>query len=82
MTVKNLSEKLNDKYGSKIAWKADDYINYKAGVETHRIEHVLGLIEDFSYWAALTEEEEKLIGGIIKSLKEYKIYLLDQLKND
>ena len=42
----------------------------------------MGLIEDFSYWAALTAEEEKLLGGIIESLKEYKIYLLDQLKKD
>ena len=42
----------------------------------------MGLIEDFSYWAALTEEEEKQIGGVIESLKEYKIYLLDQLKKD
>ena len=82
MAVENLSEKLNYKYGSKIAWKADDYIIYKAGVETARIGNILGLIEDFSYWAALTEEEEKLIGGIIESLKEYKIYLLDQLKNE
>ena len=82
MAVENLSEKLNEKYGYKIAWKADDYIKYKAGVETHRIEHILGLIEDFSYWAALTEEEEKKIGAVIESLKEYKIYLLDQLKKD
>lgn len=42
----------------------------------------MGLIEDFGRWAALTDEEEKLIGGIIKSLKEYKIYLLDQLKKE
>ena len=82
MAVENTSEKLNEKYGSKIAWKSDDYIKYKAGVETARIGQILGLIEDFSYWAALTEDEEKLIGGIIKSLKEYKIYLLDQLKKD
>ena len=82
MAVENISEKLNEKYGSKIAWKSDDYIKYKAGVETARIGQILGLIEDFSYWAALTEDEEKLISGIIKSLKEYKIYLLDQLKKD
>ena len=82
MAVKELSEKLNEKYGFKIAWKADDYIKYKAGVETARIGNILGLIEDFSYWAALTEEEEKLIGGIIESLKEYKIYLLDKKKKD
>ena len=82
MAVENTSEKLNEKYGSKIAWKSDDYIKYKAGVETARIGQILGLIEDFSYWAALTEDEEKLISGIIKSLKEYKIYLLDQLKKD
>ena len=82
MAVKELSEKLNEKYGFKISWKADDYIKYKAGVETARIGNILGLIEDFSYWAALTEEEEKLIDGIIESLKEYKIYLLDQLKKD
>ena len=82
MAVENTSEKLNEKYGSKIAWKSDDYIKYKAGVETARIGQILGLIEDFSYWAALTEDEEKLINGIIKSLKEYKIYLLDQLKKD
>ena len=82
MAVENLSEKLNEKYGFKISRKADDYIKYKAGVETHRIGNIMGLLEDFSYWAALTEEEEKLISGIIESLKEYKIYLLDQLKNE
>ena len=82
MEVDNISRRLNEKYGLKLAGKSDDYIKYKAGVETARIGNIMGLIEDFDRWAALTDEEERLIGGIMKSLKEYKIYLLDQLKKD
>ena len=83
MSVKEKSEKLNEKYGSKIAWKADDYIKYKAGVETARIVIIKGLIGDFNEFAALTKEEEKLIDKIIYSLNEYEDYLYSQLsKND
>ena len=82
MAVENLSEKLNEKYGFKFAWKADDYIKYKAGVETARMGQVLGITEDFKSWAALTEEERKLIDKIISSFNEYKKYLLDQLKKE
>ena len=46
--VKKLSEKLNKKYGSKLAWNAAEYIKYKEQVESARIEAVLGLISEFN----------------------------------
>ena len=42
--VKELSEKLNKKYGSKLAWNAAEYVKYKEQVESARIDAINGLI--------------------------------------
>ena len=45
--VNEISEKLNKKYGSKLAWNAEEYEEYKEQVKTARIGAVWGLISDF-----------------------------------
>ena len=69
--VKDLSEKLNKRYKSKLAWNADEYIKYKEQVESARIEAIMGLISEFNNWTILSEEEENNINKIIKDLKNY-----------
>ena len=69
--VKELSEKLNKKYGSKIAWNGVEYIKYKQQVESARIEAIMSLISEFNNWSVLSEEEENDINKIIKDLKNY-----------
>ena len=73
--VKEVVEKLNKKYGSKIAWNADEYVKYKYHVESARISAIYNLIGDFEDWVALTEEEEKHLNKIIKDLNDYLEYL-------
>ena len=73
--VKDVAEKLNKKYGSKIAWNAAEYKKYKDRVELARIVVIKGLISDFNKWLTLWEEEEKKLNKIIKELKNYLEYL-------
>lgn len=68
--VKELSEKLNKKYGSKIAWNADEYVEYIRDVRSARIEYLYRLINEFNDWAILSEEEDHL-DKIKKDLKNY-----------
>ena len=81
--VKELSKKLNEKYGSKIAWNAADYIKYKEQVESARIEHINGLISEFNNWSLLSEEEDQS-DKIIKDLKNYLnlLYKINKELND
>ena len=82
--VKELSEKLNKKYGSKIAWNAAEYVKYKEQVESARIEAIIDLISEFNNWSKLSEEEEDNIDKIIKDLKNYLKLLYkinEELKN-
>lgn len=82
--VKDVSEKLNKKYDSKIAWNAADYIKYKQQVESARIEHLYGLINEFNYWSILSKEEEDNINKIIEDIKNYLNLLYEinaELKN-
>ena len=73
--VNEVVEKINKKYGSKIAWNAADYIKYKDQVELARIVVIKGLISDFNKWLKLSEEEEKKLNKIIKDLENYLEYL-------
>lgn len=73
--VNEISEKLNKKYGSKLAWNAEEYVKYKYHVESARISAVYNLIGDFEDWAALTAEEEDHLYKIIKVLSDYLNYL-------
>lgn len=75
MTVKEITKKLNKKYGAKLAWKADEYAEYKARVESARIETIWSLISSFKRWAILTNEEEDHIDKIINDLYDYIDYL-------
>ena len=69
--VKELSEKLNKKYGSKIAWNAAEYVKYKEQVESARIDAINGLISKFNNWSVLSDEEEDHLNKIIEDLKNY-----------
>ena len=69
--VKELSEKLNKKYGSKIAWNAAEYVKYKEEVESARIDAINGLISKFNNWSVLSDEEEDHLNKIIEDLKNY-----------
>ena len=69
--VKELSEKLNQKYKSKLAWNAAEYIKYKEQVESARIEAIMGLISEFNNWSILSEEEEYQRDRIVEDLKNY-----------
>ena len=73
--VKDLSEKLNQRYKSKLAWNAAEYIKYKEQVETARIEAVLGFISDFDKWFILSKKEKKYLDKIIEDLENYLEYL-------
>lgn len=73
--VKDVVEKVNKKYGSKIAWNADEYAKYKYHVEMARINQVYSLIGDLEDWVVLTDEEGKHLNKIIKDLNDYLEYL-------
>ena len=69
--VKELSEKLNKEYGSKIAWNAAEYVKYKEQVESARIDAINGLISEFNNWSTLSDEEEDQLYNLIQDLKSY-----------
>ena len=71
MEAKEEVEKLKKKYGSKLAWNEDEYIKYKAQVESARIEAIMSLISEFNNWSILSEEEEYQRDKIIEELKNY-----------
>lgn len=79
--VKDVAEKLNKKYGSKIAWNAAEYIKYKESVESARIEHLYSLINEFNDWATLSDEEENQLDKIKKDLKNY-VNLLNKINKE
>lgn len=77
-------KKLKKKYGSNLAWNEEEYIKYKAQVESARIEAIRGLISDFNNWSILSEEEEYQRDKIIENLKDYLNLLYkinEELKN-
>ena len=82
--VKDVAEKLNKKYGSKIAWNAADYIKYKEQVDSARIDAINGLISEFNNWSTLSDEEEDQLYNVIQDLKNYVklLYKINEELND
>ena len=82
--VKDVAEKLNQKYGSKIAWNAAEYIKYKEQVESARIDAINGLISEFNNWSTLSNEEEDQLYNLIQDLKNYVnlLYKINEELND
>lgn len=82
--VKDVAEKLNKKYGSKIAWNAADYIKYKQQVESARIDAINGLISEFNNWSTLSDEEDDQLYDLIQDLKNYVnlLYKINEELND
>ena len=83
--VKDVAEKLNKKYGLKMAWNAADYIKYKEQVGSARIDAINGLISEFNNWSVLSDEEEDhLKVKLIKDLKDYVnlLYKINEELND
>ena len=82
--VKDVAEKLNQKYGSKMAWNAAEYIKYKQQVESARIEAVSGLISEFNNWSIISDEEEDQLYNLIQDLKDYVnlLYKINEELND
>ena len=82
--VKDVAEKLNKKYGFKMAWNAAEYIKYKEQVESARIEHISSLISEFNNWSTLSDEEEDQIYNLIQDLKNYVnlLYKINEELND
>ena len=82
--VNEVTEKLNKKYGSKIAWNAADYVEYKKQVESARIDAINGLISEFNNWSVLSDEEGNQLDKIIKDLKNYLklLYKINEELND
>ena len=82
--VKELSEKLNNEYGSKIAWNAAEYVKYKEQVESARIDAINGLISEFNNWSTLSDEEEDQLYNLIQDLKDYVnlLYKINEELND
>ena len=82
--VKDVTEKLNKKYGSKMAWNAAEYIKYKQQVESARIEAVSGLISEFNNWSIVSDEEEDQLYNLIQDLKDYVklLYKINEELND
>ena len=82
--VKDVTEKLNNKYGSKIAWNAAEYIHYKEPVESARIDAINGLISEFNNWSRLSDEEEDQLYNLIQDLKNYVnlLYKINEELND
>ena len=79
--VKELSEKLNKEYGSKIAWNAAEYVKYKEQVESARIDAINGLISEFNNWSTLSDEEEDQLYNLIQDLKNY-VNLLNKINEE
>ena len=82
--VKDVAEKLNKKYGLKIAWNAAEYIKYKEQVDSARIDAINGLISEFNNWSTLSNEEEDQLYGLIQDLKNYVnlLYKINEELND
>ena len=82
--VKDVAEKLNKKYGSKIAWNAAEYIKYKEQVDSARIDAINGLISEFNNWSTLSDEEEDQLYNLIQDLKNYVnlLYKINEELND
>ena len=82
--VKDVAEKLNKKYGSKIAWNAADYIKYKEQVDSARIDAIYSLISEFNNWSTLSDEEEDQLYNLIQDLKNYVnlLYKINEELND
>lgn len=82
--VKDVAEKLNKKYGSKIAWNAAEYIKYKEQVDSARIDAINGLISEFNNWSTLSNEEEDQLYNLIQDLKNYVnlLYKINEELND
>ena len=82
--VKELSEKLNQKYKSKLAWNAAEYIKYKEQVESARIDAINGLISEFNNWSTVSDEEEDQLYNLIQDLKNYVnlLYKINEELND
>ncbi len=82
--VNEVTEKLNKKYGSKIAWNAAEYIKYKEQVESARIDAINGLISEFNNWSTLSYEEEDQLYNLIQDLKNYVnlLYKINEELND
>ena len=49
----------------------EEYIKYKAQVESARIEAIMDLISEFNNWSILSEEEEDQLDNIIQDLRNY-----------
>lgn len=79
--VKDVAEKLNKKYGSKIAWNAAEYIKYKESVESARIDAIYSLISEFNNWSVLSEEEGNQLDKIIEDLENY-VNLLNKINKE
>ena len=82
--VKDVAEKLNKKYGSKIAWNAADYVEYIDRVKSARIDAINGLISEFNNWSTLSDEEEDQLYNLIQDLKNYVnlLYKINEELND
>ena len=82
--VKESSEKLNKKYGSKLAWNEAEYVKYKEQVESARIDAINGLISEFNNWSVVSDEEEDQLYNLIQDLKDYVnlLYKINEELND
>ena len=82
--VKELSEKLNQRHKSKLAWNAAEYVKYKEQVESARIDVILGLMSEFNNWSILSEEEGNQLDKIIEDLENYVklLYKINKELND
>ena len=82
--VKDVAEKLNKKYGLKMAWNAAEYIKYKEQVDSARIDAVNSLISEFNSWSTLSYEEEDQLCNLIQDLKDYVnlLYKINEELND
>ena len=82
--VKDLEEKLKNKYKSKLPLNDAEYIKYKEQVESARIEAVRGLISEFNNWSVVSDEEEDQLYNLIQDLKNYVnlLYKINEELND
>lgn len=79
--VKDVTEKINKKYGSKIAWNADEYIEYISQVKSARIDAIYSLISEFNNWSVLSEEEGNHLDKVIEDLENY-VNLLNKINKE
>lgn len=79
--VKDVAEKINKKYGSKIAWNADEYIEYISQVKSARIDAIYSLISEFNNWSVLSEEEGNHLDKVIEDLENY-VNLLNKINKE